>query len=329
MLKPGRLNNAFLSADEMNIMNYAVIDLGSNTFHILIAKHVGNNAFTEIYRERVFVGLSDGGIDVLKQESVEKGFQTLKKFSDKLIEYNVSKVSVIGTAALRSASNRHSFITQAEEITGHPVRIIDGIQEASYIFQGITMIPETTRGMNLIVDIGGGSTEFILINNGEMIKSQSYKLGIGVLASLFHDTEPISNQALVNMHTHISQTLSAFLSDISHYKIDYLIGASGSFELLDGMTGFELLYGSFNEVIMDNFYKIHDTIVTADLDQRLKLKNLPAERARLSPVGLALMKSIISLFKPERIMVSSYAMKEGILRELIETAGQADQRAIN
>ena len=303
-------------------MNYAVIDLGSNTFHILIAKYSGNNVFSETYRERVFVGLSDGGIEILKRESVEKGLETLKKFAEKLIEYNVNVVAVIGTAALRSASNRLEFIAEAEAIIGHPVRIIDGIQEANYIFQGITLIRETTKGINLIVDVGGGSTEFILINNGEMIKSQSYKLGIGVLASLFHDTEPISKQSLVNMHSHITETLSSFLADIKQYKIDYLIGASGSFELLDGMTGSELVNGSFNEVSMDNFNIIHDTIVNADLDQRLKLKNLPVERAKLSPVGLSLMKSIILLFKPKRIMVSSYAMKEGILRELINSEDQ-------
>lgn len=299
-------------------MKYGVIDLGSNTFHLLIAEYQGSGTFREIFRHRAFTGLSKGGIEIIQNESIEKGLNTLDYFAKVLKAHDLTHVSVIGTAALRTASNRQEFIEAAERIIGYPIKIIEGTQEAWYIYKGITMIPETNVGTHLIADIGGGSTEFILIENGEMIKAQSFKLGIGVLANLFHHNEPISKSSLTDMHIYIKETIAPFLSEVKNFEIQQLIGASGSFEILESLCGATVNYGSYNYIDLQSLYNVHDLIVNADLEQRLIIEKLPTERAKLSPVGLALMKSIVNIFNPAKIMVSSYAMKEGILRELIE-----------
>ncbi|MBK9150099.1 MAG: hypothetical protein IPM26_03565 [Saprospiraceae bacterium] len=298
-------------------MNYAVIDLGSNTFHILIAAYEGKGKLKEVFREREFTGLSEGGIEVIKDTAFQRGLECLKRFAIYLKKYDARSVRIVGTAALRSASNRIEFIRQAEEILEHPVEVIDGQKEAWYIYRGITMIPETRTGINIIVDIGGGSTEFILIKDGEMQVAESFKLGIGVLADLFQHSDPLSEAARQNISDHVKITLAGYIQNhMAGIIPDALIGASGSFEIAESMTGETQHYGYCNVIQKDKFMWVHDMIVNASLEQRLNIPGLPAERAKLAPVGLTLMKSVIDLFTPTTILVSSYAMKEGILRDM-------------
>ncbi|HMU04396.1 MAG TPA: hypothetical protein PJ990_12270, partial [Saprospiraceae bacterium] len=164
----------------------AVIDLGSNTFHLLIVKLGDDHTFETTYRERVFTGLSDGGIDIISNEKLAFGLETLRHFKNRLDEYQVIELKVIGTAVLRKASNRQLFIDEANKILNAHINIIDGQKEAEYIYKGIMLLPVLRVGTHLIMDIGGGSTEFILVSDGKKLWSESYTLGVGVLHNLFH-----------------------------------------------------------------------------------------------------------------------------------------------
>ena len=103
----------------------AIIDLGSNTFHILISSpHESGTGFTTLYRERVFVGLSEGGLDIIKEEKLQLGLETIAHFKTILTAYGVEDYKVFGTAMLRSASNRQAFIGACEALLGHQIEII-------------------------------------------------------------------------------------------------------------------------------------------------------------------------------------------------------------
>jgi exopolyphosphatase / guanosine-5'-triphosphate,3'-diphosphate pyrophosphatase len=295
-----------------------VIDLGSNTFHLLIVEGMSKQSFKTVYRSRVFIGLSDGGIDVIKEDRIEDGLRTLADFKAKLLEYGVLETKVVGTAVLRKASNRQVFISRAKETLDTDIQIIDGLAEADYIFKGIMLLPGLDEGIHLIMDVGGGSTEFILIENGEKIWSDSYTLGVGVLHQLFHHNEPISAEDLADMKTHVLQVIGPMINAIGDKKLHYLIGASGSFEVLQSMTGRDPNVLQMDEINLIESENVYQTLVSATYEQRLKIEGLPNERAKLIVVGVALKKIIVDVLKPEKILISPYALKEGILSEMLD-----------
>ncbi|MBK8627596.1 MAG: hypothetical protein IPN86_19135 [Saprospiraceae bacterium] len=296
----------------------AVIDLGSNTFHLLIVQMKIGGGFDIVFRKRVFTGLSDGGISVIKEHKINQGLETIREFRDILDMFHNPRLSVIGTAALRNASNRSVFIDQAETILQSKINIIDGIQEADYIYKGMTLHQDLQSGAHLIMDVGGGSTEFILVNEGEKIWSNSYPLGVGMLHEEFHKTEPITNSAIHNLTVYVQQMTAEIAKIIGPYKPFTLAGASGSFEILLMMTGIKISQNNINTVTNEKFLAIYDKIITSDEAQRNTIEGLPSERVKLIVVGMVLKKAIFDLLQPEKILVSPYSLKEGVLREMIE-----------
>lgn len=295
----------------------AVIDLGSNTFHLLIVKLGDDHTFETTYRERVFTGLSDGGIDVISNEKLAFGLETLRHFKNRLDEHHVIEVKVIGTAVLRKASNRQIFIDEATKILNTQINIIDGQKEAEYIYKGIMLLPVLRIGTHLIMDIGGGSTEFILVSEGKKLWSESYTLGVGVLHNLFHHDEPIAKSSLLAMKEHVNTTLKDMQGILKNYNIEFLIGASGSFEVLQSMTSKDIDDNSVSAISMEEFEEIYSIIANTNYEERAKLPGLPLERVKLIVVGIALKKIIADLVKPSKIVVSPFALKEGVLSDMI------------
>ena len=297
---------------------YAVIDLGSNTFHLLIIEKKRNNTFETLFRKRVFTGLSDGGIDIIKEDRINYGLETISEFQQILASYDFPTLRVVGTAVLRKAANRQMFIDQANKILGAEIEIIDGDTEADYIFKGIMLLEEMKSGTHLIMDIGGGSTEFILIQDGIKLWSKSFQIGVGVLHQSYHNTEPINDTDLSLMKSFILKTVADLIPIIDRYKPSTLTGASGSFEVLQSMSGFDLQFNQLTSVSTDFFYTLYNSIISLNYEQREKLKGLPKERVKLIVVGMVLKKIICDLIQPGHILVSPYALKEGILSEMIK-----------
>jgi exopolyphosphatase / guanosine-5'-triphosphate,3'-diphosphate pyrophosphatase len=297
-------------------MHYATIDLGSNTFHLLIVEVVSGK-FIEKYRKRSFVGLGDGGIAVLKESSIQRGLECCKEFAQILASYQNAKLVITGTAALRAASNAHDFISQAETIFDQKIQIIDGDLEAKYIFNGVKLL-SSMHECSLIIDIGGGSTEFIIAEHGEMLWAQSYTLGVGVLHSLFHKEEPISRINEEGCRSHIKKTIQPLLAQLSNHRIHTLIGASGSFEVLESMSGRMTFAHEINVIPKDDVKPIIKRIIAANYNEREKMEGLPKERVKLIVVGMILIDELMNIVEPERVIVTPYALKEGVLAELVK-----------
>ncbi len=295
----------------------AVVDLGSNTFHLLIVNVADDQTFTIACRMRVFTALSDGGIDVIKDEKIIFGLETIRNFKQKIDEYNVSELRVIGTAVLRKASNRQFFIDAATAILKTEINIIHGQTEAEYIFKGIMMLPILRSGTHLIMDIGGGSTEFILVSDSQKLWSGSYTLGVGVLHNLFHNNEPIAKASLIDISNYIKEMVNDMYQILQEYNIEYLIGASGSFEVLQSMTCRDVDDNNISSISIEEFDNIYLKIIAADYEERAKLQGLPLERVKLIVVGIALKKIIADMVNPSKIIVSPYALKEGVLGDMI------------
>ena len=170
---------------------YAVIDLGTNTFHLLVAEQQADNNFKELYRKRFFVKLAEEGIETIGKASLKRGLAALQHFRQVISELQVDKVKAIGTAALRTASNGPAFIKQVKEELDLSIELITGNQEAAYIHQGVAMAVPFQANNYLLMDIGGGSVEFIIANKDKVHWAQSFPIGVGVLFKNFHQHEPI------------------------------------------------------------------------------------------------------------------------------------------
>ncbi len=297
-------------------MRTAIIDLGSNTFHLLIVDKTIDGHMQEAYRQRIFVSLGEGGIDRLQNSSIQRGLEACKVFYSKMADYKVQNVIITGTAALRTAENKDHFIEKAETILGHNILIIDGQQEAAYIYEGVKLLsPMIER--SLIIDIGGGSTEFIIVENGAMVWSESYKLGVNVLHDLFHHEEPISETNKIALKKHIRTTINELILQASAKAIPALIGSSGSFEIFESMSGLPTFRDKVNKVDITTARLIIEKIVAANRQERDVMKGLPLERTKLIVVGMILVNEVLDIVEPSQLIVSPYALKEGMLSTII------------
>lgn len=293
-------------------MNVAVIDLGSNTFHILISK-VEHGEFSSLYRERVFVGLSEGGIDQIKEERIAIGLDTCQRFYDIMYQYDVSDIRLVGTAVLRKASNRLAFIKPCEDIFGVQLEVIDGLREAELIYKGVQLLG-IKKQPYIITDIGGGSVEFILVTENTLKWSASFEIGVGVLHALFHKSEPISQDGIEEAKAFIRKELLPLQKAISGLDIAALVGASGSFEVIKSINGYPEEENQFD---LQDVLDLSATLKVKNLEERLAIEGLPKQRAKLIVVALILIEVVAEIVKPSTLIFSPFALKEGILNEIM------------
>jgi len=170
----------------------AVMDLGTNTFHLLIAQGDAANP-EELYHTTVPVRLGEGGINngIIQPAAYKRGVDTLVQFSEKIAEFKAERVSAMATSALRSASNGKDFIEEVRAKTGIEIETISGDREAKYIYEGVKAGKCLTKQNSLILDIGGGSVEFILGNEEEIIWKRSFEIGAARMLDKFHKIDPI------------------------------------------------------------------------------------------------------------------------------------------
>lgn len=298
-------------------MKVAIIDLGSNTFHLLIVNKEGNGSFDEVFRQRIYVSLGEGGIDQLKPSAIQRGIEACVEFKKKMEENDVVSAVITGTAALRTASNKNVFMQQAEAIFGQSILIIDGLLEAQLIYKGVKLL-SPMQERTLILDIGGGSTEFIIVENGNLIWAESYKLGVNVLHDLFHNEEPISQNSVLAVKAHIGHVAKAFIDQVQLAPIHTFIGSSGSFEVFESMSGLQTYKDKVNVIPISTARDIIARIVPYDRIEREQIAGLPKVRAKLIVVGMLLVEEILDIVNPERMIVTPYALKEGVLMQYLK-----------
>lgn len=301
--------------------NIAVLDLGTNSFHLLIAK-LEDHGFEELLKKKIFVQLAEFGIETIQPEKFSLGMKVLAEFKNDLEEYGVKSFRVFATAGLRTASNGEQFRKEAKEKFGFDIELIDGLREAELIYKGVKQVVDLNEKPRLIMDIGGGSTEFIIANNQEIFWKGSFPIGAGVLKEKFHHTEPISNQEFTNLVNYLEDKLQILWDKINEFKPIGLVGASGSFNSLVNIQRsiyniYPQLESNSEIVNLSSFRVAHLLVLKSNLDQRLQIDELEPERAPMMPVATTLMSVVINHLQPERsIIVSRYAMKEGMLSEM-------------
>jgi exopolyphosphatase/guanosine-5'-triphosphate,3'-diphosphate pyrophosphatase len=218
----------------------AVMDLGTNTFHLLIAEGTIDN-FHEIMHQHVAVKLGEGGINqgIIVPAAFERGINTMRNFQKYIAANHIQQIKAIATSALRNASNGNDFINHVKAETGIEIEVVDGDREADYIYKGVKASNLLSAKNSLILDIGGGSVEFIICNNERMIWKQSFEIGAARLMERFHHTDPISPAAIEALNLYLENTLADLFIAVKETPVNNIIGSSGVFETYAGLIASE------------------------------------------------------------------------------------------
>lgn len=296
-----------------------IIDLGSNTFHLLIAKVTSPQEFEEVYKEAFFVKLASEGIEKIGEKPFRKGIEIIVHFAEKCREYKVSEIKAMGTATLRRAENAPFFIQQVYEKTGIEVVVISGDEEALLIAEGVHLAIPFIKEKVLIMDIGGGSVEFIISEGETIFWSKSFPIGISILYHYFHKKDPISEEEIVKLTEFIEESLVDLMAILSVHPVNHLVGASGTFDVLDDfLSDFSVKNKYATTVSVAHVFPVLDEIIKKSLAQRLEYKEIPETRAEMIVAAMVLIKFVLIAGKFSSLTYSSFAMKEGILRKFMK-----------
>ena len=205
----------------------AIIDIGTNTFNLLVVDR-SVDSFEIVFKERVGVGLGNNGINDAKIASCafERGIKTLENFNDRCLQLNVELVHAFGTSALRNAVNKDAFLEEVALKTGIHIRVISGAEEAEYIFKGVKLGYDF-NSPGLIMDIGGGSTEFIYANHLGIQQKKSFEIGVSRMYQYFDKPKELDESIVKNIEGYLEKTTKDFFKNI---ESSVFIGSSGSFK---------------------------------------------------------------------------------------------------
>ena len=295
----------------------AVIDLGTNTFHLLIVDPVAGGGFRERLRLRKFVKLAEEGIGYIGPAPFRRALDTLKEFRQLLDEYGVREVRAFGTAALRTASNGEALVAQGREATGIPILLISGDEEARLIHQGVALAVPLHARPDLIMDIGGGSVEFIIANRKQVLWTQSFSLGVAVLTQRFHQSDPIAPKEVQHLQAFLKEELGPLYEALKRFPCHRLIGSSGTFDVLENILADPRTHTLYATIPVRRFFPLHKKVLKSTLQERLEMENIPPSRAGMMVAAFVLLEYLLDISAVHTILISSYAMKEGMLDRML------------
>ena len=305
-------------------MRVAIIDLGTNTFNLLIAD-VQENQWTQVFKIKEGVKLGQGGINkgFIVPEAYERGIAALSRHYDRIKQYNAVKVFAYGTSALRDAANGNEFISDVKQKFGFDITLISGDKEAELIYKGVRQTVSSITETFLILDIGGGSNEFIIAGQDQFYWKESFKLGMARLMDKFSPPDPITPELITELERYFESELTSLFDAVEKYSPVILVGASGSFDSLVNMyysdiySNEEVLPAS-QEIDLEIFRHMHDKLILSVRAEREKMKGLEPVRRDMIVVAVVFVNYILKRLKTQKLYQSSYSLKEGALWEVMQ-----------
>lgn len=308
----------------MSIRKAAVIDMGTNTFHLLLVE-LNGVSFKTIYKEKIPVKLGQGGINqnLLAADAQKRAFHTLKHFKNLIDGEKIDQIFAFATSAVRNAENGSAFVQEVKDTLGIEINVISGIEEAQLIYEGIKLSGSLNGHINLMMDIGGGSVEFIIGTYEEVFWKESFEIGGQRLLDLFHYHDPILPEEVAKLEEYLEGKLTSLIEAIEKYKPSGLIGASGTFDTLtdiyyESMLQCKLTGQHVFELPREDFEKIHEMLVTKNREERLVIPGMIAMRVDMIVVASSLIEFILRYVPVDCICCSHYALKEGAISTLLE-----------
>jgi exopolyphosphatase/guanosine-5'-triphosphate,3'-diphosphate pyrophosphatase len=304
----------------------AIIDLGTNTFHLLIVEQNGSSV-TTLFRESRPARIGLGGINkrIITEEAIERALEVLQFFREQLNAFSVpqDKVLAFGTSAIRNADNKDQFCETIFEQTAIPVTVIDGNQEAEYIYKGVRYGTKLGSAPSLIMDIGGGSVEFIIGNEKQIFWKQSFEIGGQRLMEKYMTSDPLPEGNKKKLYNYLDDQLIPLANAIHQYAPQKIVGSSGTFDTLVDID-FQHRTGQWPpkaqtdfSLSPEEFYRAYELILAGNHDKRMNIPGMIPLRVDMIVVAMCLVDFVLRRHQIREIQVSSYALKEGVLASLL------------
>jgi exopolyphosphatase/guanosine-5'-triphosphate,3'-diphosphate pyrophosphatase len=300
-----------------------IIDMGTNTFHLLIAE-ASEEGYNITSRERLSVKIGMGGINqgIITPEGLQRALVAMQSFKNTIERENVKSVYAFGTSALRNARNNTEVANEIRSVTGIDINIISGDQEAAFIYQGVKAALGLEHEKSLIIDIGGGSVEFIIANNDHIFWKESFEIGAQRLLERFQKHDPIIAEEVVMLDQYFSEVLKPLFEALDKHHSTIMVGSSGTFDTLSDIFCIQHdIHKTADEIetplTIDGFYNIYHELLMKNRDQRMQIPGMLEMRVDMIVVACCLIRFLLEKHSFERIRVSTYSLKEGVLTSLI------------
>ena len=305
----------------------AAIDLGSNSFHMIVARMDGQGGFTMLDQMKEMVRLR-GGLSKeghLSKEKQLEALDCLRRFGDRVKHFAPENVRIAGTNTLRSMKDSQDFFTQANEALGHEIEIISGHEEARIVYLGVSHTLSNDFGKQLVIDIGGGSTEFIIGKKFEPIDLESLNIGSVSATQRFFSNNKLSKSNWKKANTALRLEIMPIESAFRTGNWKRAIGSSGTIKATRKIIQ-ELQLEKFG-ISLYALHQIRDRLIAAKTIDNIDLPGLVTERIPVYAGGLAVLIAVFEALKIKTMTVSDGALREGLLYDLMGRIQHEDVRS--
>jgi exopolyphosphatase/guanosine-5'-triphosphate,3'-diphosphate pyrophosphatase len=302
---------------------YAAVDLGSNSFHMVIVRVVAGSVHI-IGKVKQKVRLA-AGLDenmVLDQVSLERGWKCLETFAERLQDIPLSNIKIVGTATLRLASNADVFIKKAEKILRHKLNVIDGEEEARQIYLGVAYT-SANQGNSLVIDIGGASTEVIVGNDMTPIHLVSMNMGCVTFKERFFFDGNISKENFEQAIKEAKYLLKPVINDFISFDWQQCLGASGTPQAI---TEILVTQGINDSIRLDYLQNLKQQCIDCMTIDQLQINGLTESRRAIFPSGLAILIALFEQLNIQEMQISGGALREGLIYGMLDNMQQNDRR---
>jgi len=303
----------------MTAANYTIIDLGSNSFHMLtVNKH--DNGFNVVSKHKQKVRLAAGlnGDKELDKATMEKGWACLENFKLLLDQINPVTILITATAALRIAVNSPIFIEKAERILGQPINLISGIQEARTIFKGVSFTEQTDQEL-LVLDIGGASTELVLGKANNIHVANSLNIGCVTWLSHYFADGLLTEYNFNNAINAARQVISTVKSQYIEFKWELTLGASGTIQAVNEINQVQQLSQNLSIELLQ---QIKQQCIQCQTVENINILGLQDSRKPVFASGLAILIALFESLNIDEMQLSRGALREGLISMMF--TGQSD-----
>lgn len=307
-------------------MKIGIIDLGTNTFNLLIAEIDDIGGYQHLYKSKVGVKLGEGSFEknYITEEAMERAMVALTAQIAAIKNQHCDRILAFATSAVRNASNGQQFVDKVYDHFKIRIRVIDGEEEASMIYRGVQLSEVLTENNSVIMDIGGGSTEFIIANDQEIIWKKSYELGVTRLIEKFKPSDPVTKSEIKSIEKYIKSQIGEVFENLHEEKVHWLVGSSGSFETFSDILSFrrdtypaDSSRSALNMPIHDLSVLLKE-IIASDRSKRQAMRGMAAIRVDFIVISAIFVNMLLKNSDLNEGALSRYALKEGVLFDVLK-----------
>lgn len=307
-------------------MRIAILDLGTNTFHLLIVSVNKKGEWIKIFKSKMVVKLGEesDNLNVICDKAYQRGLKAMLHFKKIIDLHKPTKVFAFATSAIRSSNNGSDFVNDVLNQTEIQIEIISGDKEAELIYYGVKQCVDLSKGRSLIMDIGGGSTEFIIADSHKIYWKYSYNIGAARLLQMFEPSNPITLDELKAVQSFLLKELKPLIQAVNLHKPEKLIGSSGSFDTFAEMIGYLFYKKNIIKAVktydfyFNEYQKLYEKILFSTIVQRKKMKGLVKMRVDMIVMAAICTTFVLEKTKIKKMSLSKFALKEGALHVMLE-----------